>query len=215
MLEISKIHAQLGKIANNLEKHGDDDVSAFDVPVTGILLDKKSLNRFLDDSQASAALFNTTRTNDTEPVFKIFKPLVLKDTFEGIRVDFNLGGKEFTLTDCKASKVSVELRNGGTAEISLQLRVRPENDKQILLFLGYQNREIDIALADAKVALKGGQKQGELALEGDDDEGERGEVIDGRASRREEDIGRAQAQALAKSKPAKKGRTNGSRPGAH
>lgn len=40
MLNIAATHAILGKIANNIENHGEEEVTAFDIPVTGILMDR-------------------------------------------------------------------------------------------------------------------------------------------------------------------------------
>jgi hypothetical protein len=211
MLNIAPIHAVLGKISNNIENHGDEEVTAFDIPVTGILLDREQLNALLDDSVADRVLFNKTRTGDVQPSLKCFAPFVLTDSFDGAVLSFSFGEakkENFTLRDCKVKGVTLEPQNGGNTVVSLKIRVRPENDSQILMLMGHQNRGCQLGIAEAKVATTAAaKKQGGLfdtSEGGDDPDAENGTDADQE---------RADAQAAG----FERGTPNGSRPrnGAH
>jgi hypothetical protein len=194
MLSIAKTHAILGKVANNIEYRGDEEVTAFDIPVSGILLDLEQVKTLLDDPYADRWLFNETKSGAIEPVTRALEPRVLKDAFEGAKVCFHIGKAEFTLTDCKIQGVTLDPENGGNTKVNLKLRVRPESDKQILLFMGHQNREVSLEIAEAKVSLKGNKKQ----LDAFDDTSKGDEKGDGD---KHTAAGLAQADALARSKP--------------
>ena len=198
MLNIESTHAVLGKVSNNIENHGDEEVTAFDIPVSGILLSREQVNQLLDDSVADRVLFNTTRTKDVQPSLKCFEPFALKDKFDGatIRFDFGTGkGEKFTLKDCKAKGVTLEPQNGGNTLVALSIRVRPENDAQILQLLGHQNRSCKISISEAKIATNAAAKKQMDMLDGGDGEDEH------------EAAGRAQAEALSRSTP-----VNGTQP---
>ena len=203
MLDISQTHAHMGKISNNLEKHGTDDVTAFDIPISGILLDREQLNDLLEDPHADRWMFNETKSGAIEPATRAFEPRVLKDTFEKAVVVFTVGKAEFTLADCKIQGIELDPENGGNTRVAFKLRVRPENDKQILALLGHQNREIKIDVAEATVAEKGGRKQSDLFAGGESDAKPDDEQDEHAAA------GEAQAKALngspAKTPKAKRG----------
>lgn len=155
------------------------------------------MNALLDESTADRVLFNTKRGGGVEPSLKCFAPFVLKDNYEGALVTFKFGegAKEhFTLKDCKVKSVTLEPQNGGNTVIELRLRVRPENDKQILQLLGHQNQECTLTIAEAKVATTAAAKKQLDMLDGGDGKG--GDDEDEHA-----DAGEAQAEALRRSTP--------------
>lgn len=195
MLNIAATHAIIGKIANNIENHGEEEVTAFDIPVTGILMDRPQINALLGESTADRVLFNTKRGGGVEPSLKCFAPFVLKDSYDGATVSFKFGEgakDQFTLKDCKVKGVTLEPQNGGNTVIDLKLRVRPENDKQILALLGHQNRECTLTIAEAKVATNAAAKKQMDMLDGGDGKGDEDE---------HEAAGEAQAEALRRSTP--------------
>ncbi|MEP7314259.1 MAG: hypothetical protein ABI859_16870 [Pseudomonadota bacterium] len=199
MLNIALTTAHMGKLANNIEHHGAEDKNAFDLPISEIELSLEQLRQLFDDAHADVALYNTTRTGDVEPYLPIMNPHPIHGDFKDAVALFNIGGLEFTLQGCKISKLELELQRGGVSKLSFTLRVRPEKDKQFLAFLGHQNRTIKLDIQDAKLAEKGGREQPSL-FDGDTN----GQPpIDGRAPQSDEQIGKAQADALARSTPAK------------
>lgn len=195
MLNIEPTHAILGKIANNIENHGEEEVTAFDIPVTNILLDREQLNALLDDSVADRVIFNKTRAGDVQPALKCLEPFALKDNFDGATIQFNFGtgkGEKFTLKDCKVKAVTLEPQNGGNTVVTMKIRVRPENDNHILQLMGHQNRECTLSIAEAKVATTAAAKKQMDMLDGGDGKGDEDE---------HEAAGEAQAEALRRSTP--------------
>jgi hypothetical protein len=167
MLNIAMTNAIIGKVANNIEKNGEEDVTGFSFPVQGILLSIDQVKTLLEDPYADNWLFNRqAQSGIVEPITRALEPRVLKDHFDGATCGFKMGNSEFRLTNCKVSAVTLDPENGGNTKVTLKLYVRPENDKQILAFLGYQNREVQIEIAEAKVALKGGKKQTDFIEDG-------------------------------------------------
>lgn len=163
MLNIQSTFAMMGKISNNLEKHGDDDVTAFEVPFEAIALTREQFNAQMEDPYADRWLF-TDKADMREPNLAKFKPLELVDTYEEAIVSVTFGEKAYTFHDCRIKGVTFEGKRGGDIMLALSVRIRPENPEQIIALIDYQNHEVKIDVQDAKVVLKGGRKQGELAL---------------------------------------------------
>lgn len=184
MLNIQKTFAMMGKISNNLEKHGEEDVTAFEVPIDAIALTAEAFNALIEDPYADRWLFND-KAEMREPNAAKFKPLEMLDTFEEAVVSMTLGDKEHMFHDCRIKGVTIEAKRGGDIMLGFSVRIRPENPEQIITLIDYQNHEIKIDVQDAKVVLKGGRKQQELVLtmgkdepNGDaSNEEEKGEVL--------------------------------------
>lgn len=169
MLSITTTFAMMGKISNNLEKHGEEDVTAFEVPVDAIALSAEAFNALIEDPYADRWLFND-KAEMREPNAAKFKPLEMLDTFEEAVIVMTLGEKAFTFHDCRIKSVTIDAKRGGDIMLGFSVRIRPENPEQIVTLIDYQNHEIKIDVQDAKVVLKGGRKQQELALSQPDDE---------------------------------------------
>lgn len=163
MLNIQTIFALMGKLSNNLERHGEDEVTAFEVPVQGITLSAEAFNSLMEDPYADRWLFSD-KADMREPNAVKFKPFEMIDTFEEAVVTMTLGEKAFTFHDCRIKGVTIEAKRGGDIFLGFSVRIRPENPEQIIQLIDYQNHEIKIDVQDAKVVLKGGRKQQELAL---------------------------------------------------
>lgn len=172
MLNITETHATMGKLSNNLEKHGEEDVTAFDIPIDGITLRAEQVNALVEDPYADRWLFNDAK-DVKEPNLAKFEPLVMSDAFEGALVSLTMStGQLHTFADCKIKGVTLQPRRGGDTLVGFSLRLRPENEQQILDLIDHQNATIKIDVQEAKVALKGGRKQQELPLQQGDDSGE-------------------------------------------
>jgi hypothetical protein len=163
MLNIQQTFAMMGKIANNLEKHGEEDVTAFEVPLEAITLTREQFNALIEDPYADRWLF-TDKADMREPNLVKFKPLELVDTFEEALVSMTFGETAYLFHDCRIKGVTFEGKRGGDIMLAMSVRIRPENPEQILALIDYQNHEIRIDVQDAKIVLKGGRKQQELAL---------------------------------------------------
>lgn len=167
MLVLTETPCRLGKIGNDLEHHGDDQVTAFNVPVT-TELSAAALDALLEDRYFSRRLFDegNGRGRPTAPGdgFRKLKPLELRDAFEEVRVELVVRGKTvLTFEGCKVSKISLEPCLGGTTECSFSIHLRPATDKEILQLLHHQHREVEITMAGGKVVAS--KRQAELPLE--------------------------------------------------
>ena len=58
---------RMGKISNNLEHHGDEWVTAFTIPITGVMLTKEELNAFMHDKYCHASWFEV-KSNLAQPM---------------------------------------------------------------------------------------------------------------------------------------------------
>jgi hypothetical protein len=170
MLVLTESPCRIGKIGNDLEHHGDDQVTAFNVPVTTELT-AADLNSLLEDRYFSRRLFDegNGRGRPTSPGdgFQRIKPLELRDSFEDVRVELTMRGKTvLTFEACKVSKITLEPCLGGTTECNFSIHLRPKTDKEILQLLHHQHREVEVTLSGGKVIAS--KRQQELPLEAKD-----------------------------------------------
>jgi hypothetical protein len=192
MLTLSSSTCRLGKIANNLEHHGDDDVTAFDVPVIVELSDKQ-LNNLVDDKQFAERVYESPgRGKPRIPVagFNHLKSLELSDAFDEVIVQLIMGGKfELNFEDCRLSKIKLDLGMAANTECRFSIRLRPKTDKEILQLLHYQNREVEISTSGGKVSVD--KRQQDLPLGGDESEeaGEGESTEKAASSKRKKDNG--------------------------
>jgi hypothetical protein len=153
MLELRKSTCRFGKFSNNLDKHGDDDLTAFDVPVV-LELTADELNALTDDKLFSHRLFDSA--HEGRPItpgdgFSKIAPLKFRDAFEETQVDLALSGKtQMHFPSCRITKITLEPRLGGTTECSFSVHLKPASDKEILLLLHHQKREVVISISGGK-----------------------------------------------------------------
>jgi hypothetical protein len=167
MLVLKETPCRLGKIGNDLEHHGDDQVTAFNVPVTTELT-ADDLNSLVEDRYFSRRLFDSGNGRGTPTApgdgFRKIKPLELRDAFEEVRVELVVRGKTvLRFENCKVSKITLEPCLGGTTECGFSVHLRPTSDKEILQLLHHQHREVQITMAGGKVVVS--KRQGELVFE--------------------------------------------------
>lgn len=173
MLSIDERPCHIGGHINaTTEKHGEDDVSAADIKLDGIMLTDVELNSLLNDPFASRAMFNREKGKLNEPMFPQFKPFVLKENYEHATVYLRVGLSNDTLqfTDCKLKRLTLEPQTGGMTKLSLSVRVRPEDDSVIATLFRYMNHDANVLIADAVVAEKGNQKDLALNTHGEGEE---------------------------------------------
>lgn len=151
MLTLTEREATLGSSINTrCERHGDEDVTALDIPLSGMALDEKELNILLQDPHAFGALYVAAgaRGSMSEPKLKVLGPLKLKDKIEGAEVSLWIGmAKEpVVIRDCKLAKVTLELQTGGTTLLSLQVQCTPTIDKHITKLLEQLGHAITVEI---------------------------------------------------------------------
>jgi len=164
MLSIRETYCQQGKLSNNLEMHGEEEVTAFDIPISGITLTGEEVNALLEDPYADRWIFNNSKDVRESNVSK-FHPLQMIDAYEQATVVLTMStGAAHTFANCKITKVTLEPKRGGEVIVGFSLRLRPENEQQILDLIEHQHHSIKIDVQEGKIALKGGRKQQELPL---------------------------------------------------
>jgi hypothetical protein len=187
---MSKKHAKLlkledkvcrfGKISNNLEKHGDDWVTAFTIPVSGLMLTKEELNQFMRDKYCHAAWFDT-KAGMTQPQGwwgEEFFPISQSFEAEGLTIivsgDRTLEFEAEEAEDqddeddvgrpaCEITKIRLTPQVGGHTEMAFSLSLRPDVGKKNLMLQEHQHREVKITLVDAKASEKNA-RQGQLPM---------------------------------------------------
>jgi hypothetical protein len=154
MITITKRGAQMGRINNRLQKHGEEEVTAFDIPLDSIAIDANELNAILADPGAHHRMFHKAPDGGiTQPSFDGLKPFELKDKFEDVAADLFLGMAEDVVTVTGASLASVTLtpQPGGLTFLSAKLQFVPDL-KTAPLLLQFQGHEVSVELREGKKA---------------------------------------------------------------
>lgn len=165
MLELKKKRCRVGIINNRIEKHGEYDVTAFDIPLE-LLLDADELDALVGD-YAHKALFNT-RGKVSEPMFPDFESFALKHDLECESVMLYIGNGssdyEIEFDDARLKGLVLTPQTGGETGLELKLQVCPQT-RHITKLIGSQNTEIKLTLGDLKRVEKSKRKQQELPLD--------------------------------------------------
>lgn len=168
------------------EKHGDENVPACDITITGLMLDEKQLNSLLGDDVAHPAIFNV-RAKDRlpEPLFPQLEAFRLKDKFEGCTAKLKLhrGSDDIIeLADVKFAKVRIEPQVGGLTLCTFTIQCTPEGRVMGKIFDRIDS-EIDGSFTFGPREEKD-DRQGELAINsfGEGEEGDEKPARRGRKS---------------------------------
>lgn len=167
MLTITRRAARLGSSVNvRTEKHGDDDVPAIDVTVSGIMLEPEELNALLEDPKAYDALFRRDDQDFPQPTFPQLKPFSLESKFEGVLVQLHVGPKPsiIELTDTKLNRVTLTPQPGGQTALSVQVQATP-SEKVIGQVSTYMNHEVSVELSGGEKAKPKDANQANLPLQ--------------------------------------------------
>lgn len=169
---------RLGKFSNNLERHGDDYVTAFTIPVTELMLTKAELNAFMRDKLCHASWFDTSKGNAAaEPMpWWAGESFYVSESFEADKAQIIVsGGRELDFEstgdpkddDYRAaiviSGITLTPQVGGMVEVNCKVYVRPGIGKTNLALQDHQHREVKLTLVEARVAERE-KKQPQLAL---------------------------------------------------
>ena len=172
---------RLGKIANNLEHHGKDWVTAFAIPVSGLNLTAAELNAFLRDRYAHRSWYDTSKAGAAEPMpwwngeeFRLSKSYEADELLITVSGDqelrFESSGDpkdEDYRAACRISDLVLAPQVGGMTEVRFKLYVLPELGKRNLLLQEHQHREVRISWKDGR-AIERDKRQPQLPLGSED-----------------------------------------------
>lgn len=222
MLNITERTARIGnQIQSRGENHGEDTVTAIDIPLTDVMLDEREFNALMGLPNAFNAFFDRSG-GLLQPAFTRLKPLALSEKIEGARVVIKHGvaAEELRLGNAKIAKIKLEPVTGGFVSMSCTVQCVPTLDVNIAHLLDRLNSTVELSIdggqfgAQQELAL-GASEIEEPEIDADDGLDENFEVP-------EELVEKAQTQAAARDEtfeaPAKAKRSrkgNGSTVGTH
>jgi hypothetical protein len=167
-----------GHLNGRTEKHGEEDVPAFDVRVT-ISLTRNQLNKFTGNDQLWTSWFLESKTDGDKPLLEHWQPYRWKPKFEACKVSLTVGGvnrETIELGECKLKGFIFTPQKGGQTECSFTVQALASTKNCVmLLHIGEEDASIEIEFGELVLA------QQELKLNGDpdedDDEASRGSSI--------------------------------------
>jgi hypothetical protein len=163
-----------GKIGANIpsrtEKHGDDNVPAFDVPLEAIMLTQSELNELMNEPLTSVAWFNDRKDGLAEPLFKNVKHFSITDKYEASSVTIGVGLKEqlFTLEDVKLVKLKLSPCVGGLTELKLTVQAKIDDTNTSLFEYLSKDCSVEIEFGAISDEEKAKSRQPELNLDAGD-----------------------------------------------
>jgi hypothetical protein len=166
MFAITRATCQMGKIANNLETHGDEDVPAWTIPIAGLLLDAHQLEELVHDCHASEAFFKRNADGQLEPRpwLTCAEPIALTEVYDGLATSIQFGDELIEFDRCRLKDLTLGRFFPGMAQLDCKLQLYPGLDHANLVLQAMQNRPIVLTIESAKVAAKKKLRQQELPL---------------------------------------------------
>lgn len=162
---ITEVICKPGKISNNLEKHGDDEVVVFAIPISAVV-DEATANAIAGDPYFTRSIFNDNK-GFLEPMSWHRQPIAFPEKYEGAVATFRLmSDEDLEFSDARIQGIEALGQPGGMVRVDFQLQVQPGLDRENLLLQETQHHEIRLSIFDAKVALKKNAKQRNLELVG-------------------------------------------------
>lgn len=178
MLTITKRTAKIGNaIQSRSEMHGEDSVTAIDIPLSMIMLTAVELNAIMREPYAHNALFNHRVAGGglVEPMLKHIKPIALDEKIEGAKITITHGvdAEVIRLAPVKLAKIRLEPQLGGLTSMACTAQCTPDLDVNIAHLLERLNATVEIEIDGGEFGA-----QGELSLtgqqEGESDEPDAG-----------------------------------------
>lgn len=114
---------------DTIERDGEE-LRTLTFELTEVMLDAQELNCLLGEPHAHNSLYNHGR-DGVRPFLKCFKSLELLKGIVGAFVQIEWMANEFTFTDCKLTKVKLELRDGGETALSCKVTCTPDLDASL------------------------------------------------------------------------------------
>lgn len=161
-LKLKQHRAEMGVINNRIEKHGDDDVTAFDCPIK-LLLDPDKFDALLGVGRHDHWFKKNGRTYELiNPEIESFS---LKFDLDVGSVVVHLDKSDLEFEDARLKGLTLEPLPGGETALRFKLQIRPEN-KHIIRLIDMQNRDLKLSIDEATIAEKLQAKQQKLDLDG-------------------------------------------------
>lgn len=147
MLELAKRLCKIGTSINvRSEMHGEDGVTALDIPLSEIMLSAEEFNVLMCHKGAHNLLFDHT-PNSFEPTLRMIGDLSLKGKIESVTVFLHTKHGRKKLVNCKLSKIKLDLRVGGLTAMACQVQCTPDFDEETNRIFESLNGEIEVELA--------------------------------------------------------------------
>lgn len=163
-------HARMGKISNNLEKHGDSDViTGFTLPLE-LRITRGQLQELMGEAFDAAIWVQSAVSGGGSFVGADWTvrvlPLVIGDeTYVEVAAVLGLGGRELEFADSKVSKIELlAFWLGGITVMKCHLYVRPGIGTENLLLQEYQEHEVAVSMTQGKLRVKADKAQQNLPL---------------------------------------------------
>lgn len=159
-------HARMGKISNNLEKHGEEElITGFTLPLE-LNIPRPQLIGFMGSDFDSSCW-----KSDNTPADWLRRVLPMElagEVYVGVQAALVLSEElaELTFEDCRVTHVTlVAFAPGGSAVVSCHLYLRPGIGNENLLLQEYQGKEIAVQLTSGKLRVKADKAQQALPLD--------------------------------------------------
>jgi hypothetical protein len=166
MFKLKKKRCTVGIINNRIERHGDKEITAFDIPIS-MLLDPDQLDSLVGN-YTHKALFNT-KGKVSEPMFPDFDSFGMKHDLEGETVTLGIGNGstdyEIEFEDVRLKGLVLEPLTGGETSLTFKLQVCPQT-KHIVKLIDSQNCEVRFSCGDLSAVESKKAKQQTLPLGG-------------------------------------------------
>ncbi|HLF10088.1 MAG TPA: hypothetical protein VJA26_02645 [Gammaproteobacteria bacterium] len=172
-----------GHINVRSEKHGEDNVPACDVSITGVLLDRDEVDALLGEGSHEALYVTNGKNTPPEPRFREFKPFALLHKFEKSRVALEIDGikDEVVFDDIKLARLRIEPKTGGLTALGFSVQCTPSSDIMAQLY-DHLDREVKAKVRFGKLVERDDGKQKELGLNGGGNGTGSGDETDGETS---------------------------------
>jgi hypothetical protein len=172
-LNLAERPAKIGSSINTRsESHGDENVPACDIPLTGIMLEPGELDALLGKG-AHKAFFRDGKL--AEPRFEALKEFALRDKFDGdVSIEIDDTRIDFDDEHVTLNAVKLEPQVGGMTALSLQLQCTPTT-AEIATLVSSLNLAVRVEVTFGGRRQPKAKKQRELpmshtATDGADDE---------------------------------------------
>jgi hypothetical protein len=168
-LKLTQRPAKVGnQIQSRSETHGNDSVTAFDIPFKGVMLTAEELNDITGEAHAFNSLFDTSGGLE-KPLFDCFKAFALRHKFQGgtVKIKHGLEAEEIVLTACKIAKIKLEPKTGGMTECCFTVQTIPTLDERAAHLLECLNSEVEIEIS-AELSAEDAQRDLPLDVSGDE-----------------------------------------------
>lgn len=165
--QVNETLCEYGKLSNNLEKHGDQEITSFALPFASVMIDEATANAIAGDPYFTRSIFNDNK-GFLEPCTWVRESIRFPEKYDSAVASITLPSDEIlTFEDCRIGAIEIMPTAGGLCELKFQLQVAPGIGRENLLLQEYQHsKSIKLEIADAKVALKKKSGQANLALVG-------------------------------------------------